>query len=170
DHGELSRGEREQHAEAEQAREKEHRMLQRRRDHKPGDRDQRGRDDGLWGYQRPRIEPAELAWQLSVLAEGVREPSETRDGRRRRGEQDQRSRKADEHLQRRADRTRNVLADLRDDAHQRRAKPRSAELSSVLGRERGERDEGDRHVQQYDEAAGAEQAARKIAAGPARLL
>ena len=98
DHGQLRRGESEQHAEAEKAREEEHRMLQRGSAGQQDDRDRCRRDDRLRGHERPLAEPAELARKLSVLAERIREPAEPGDRRRRSRDEDQRARQADEHL------------------------------------------------------------------------
>ena len=107
DHGQLRRRERQEDAEAVEAREEEDRMGQRDvRHHEQRDRDQRRGDDRLWCDDRPSAQPSELARQLAVLAERIGKPPEARDRGRRRGRQDQRPRGSDEDLKRHAERVR----------------------------------------------------------------
>ena len=105
-----------------------------------------------------------------MLAERVRQPAEAGDRSRGGGQQDQRTREPDEHLQRIADVARHVRADLSRDADERRAQPVAAEQRSVIGRECRDRHHGDRDVEHDDEPDRAEQRSRQVAARPARLL
>ena len=93
-----------------------------------------------------------------MFAERIGKTSETRDGRRRRGEQNQRAGQPDEDLQRIAEIARHVFADLRDDSDQRCAKPVAAQQRAVLGGEGGQADDRDRNVEDHDETDGAEDA------------
>ena len=92
DHGELGRGEREQDAEGEEAREELRRRAreERRRDRRSPTRPRR-RDDRVAARRASGGEPAEAARQLAVLAERIGEPREAGDRRRHGGEQDQRA-------------------------------------------------------------------------------
>ena len=105
-----------------------------------------------------------------MLAERIGEPAEARDRRRRRRDQDQRAGEPDEHLQRQADRVGEVLPQDLDDADERRAEPRRAELGSVCRRERRQADHGDRDVEDDDEADRGEEASRERATRVARFL
>ena len=85
------------------------------------DRDRRSRDDRLWSHEGPLPQHPELARELGVFAERVREPAEAGDRRRRGRQQDQRPGEADEHLKRITDPARYLRADLGSDPDERRA-------------------------------------------------
>src|SRR5205809_385133 len=57
-----------------------------------------------------------------------------------------------------------------DDAHQRRLRPGASELRPVFGRKGRERDDGDRRVEDDDEADRAEEAAGEVATRAPNLL
>ena len=92
-------------------------------------------------------------------------------GRRRRGEQDQRAGDADEHAQGVGESGRKVCAERVDDAEHRREQPGVAELGApLLDGERRQPDDRDRDVERDDDADRAQQAAPDVDAGTARLL
>ena len=95
-----------------------------------------------------------------MLPQRIRETAEPGDGGGRRCEQDERAGQSNEDLQRRADHVGDVLTNLRDDSDERRADPIAAEQSAVLRRKRGEADDGDRDVEDDDQADGAEETPR----------
>ena len=172
DDRELGRAEREQDTEAEERGEEGNLVVGDR-----GDRDQaarrehddrrerRGRD------QRAPAQPAERPGQHPVLAERVREAPEAGHGRRRGGQEDERAGDAHEDAQRVRQQRREILAEHLHDAEQRGEEPLVAEVGlAARHRERREADDGDRDVEDHDDADRAEEAARDVDSGAARFL
>ncbi len=172
DDGELGGAEREQDTEAEERGEEGDLVVGDR-----GDRDQaarrehddrrerRGRDE------RAPAQPAERAGQHPVLAERVREAPEPGHGCRRGGQEDERAGDTDEDAQRVREERREILAEHLHDPEQRGEEPLAAEIGlAARHRERREADDGDRDVEDHDDADGAEEAAGDVDAGAASLL
>ena len=116
-------------------------------------------------------EAGEVARQLSVLAERVRETAEAgvRGGRCR--EEDERPGQADVDPQQPLDPERDVGPERVDDTHERSALPGRPELRRPLGRREGrKRDERDQHSDDDDQADPGEQAPGQITARLPRLL
>ena len=167
DHRELRGGEREQHPEAEEAREERHLARERGADQKR-DGDAAGGDHRGGCHERATMQTAEGRRQLSVLAERVGEPSEAGDRRGRGGEQHERPGQADIDAKRPGEPVRQMSLECRHDAHQGRAQPVGTECRRPVRRRiRRETDEGDQDVDDDDEADRAEEAARQVTSGPA---
>ena len=125
DHGDLGRGEREQDAEREHAREERDVVIQERRGDHDRARDRRDGDDRLRRDERAPVQAAERrgSWPCSPSEYASR--AEAGDGGRHGGEQDQRAADPDEEPDRVAERPIRVRPDLVGDADERRAQPAS---------------------------------------------
>jgi hypothetical protein len=171
DHGQLGRRERRQDAEAEEAGEERHVVLDERGADHERRRDERRGDDRLRRYERAPVQTPERARELAVLAERAGEAREARHRGRDGDQQDDRARETDVHAERGVETAGEVLAERVDDPHQRRSQPvRSEPRGASLRREGRERDERDRDVDHDDEPDPREEAARKVASRLPGLL
>jgi hypothetical protein len=106
-----------------------------------------------------------------VLPEGEREPRESRDRGRGRGEKDERPGQADVHAQRGGGPARQRIGERLDDPHERRLQPLAPERRlTALDRERRDPDDRDQRGQRDDEPDRGEEAARERPPGLTGLL
>ena len=134
EHGELRRGEREQHAERIEAGQEDDVVGQRAGDDHERDRDPRRGQDRLRRDERAPVQAPEAPRQLPVLAERVGEPREAGDRGRRRRQQDERAGQPDVDAQRVAEPAGQRRLQRLDDPRERRPQPLVGRARSARSR------------------------------------
>ena len=164
----LGRGEREEHAEAEEPGKEAHRLGRDEvPDHEQRGGDQRRADDRRRGDQRSPLERPERVRKHLVLPHRVRNPARTGDRRRDGGEEHERARQADRDPEGVRHERRQLLIERRREPHDRRAEPLGSER--LAAGERRDRDDPDRERRCHDEPDPGKEAARQRPARLARL-
>ena len=141
--GDLRRGERDQDAEAVEAREERHRVVRRPRDQEHRGGDQGGRRDRRRRDQRRPGQAAEGPRQHVVPGERIGEPARAGEGGRDHGDEDHRAGDADEHPEGVDQDGRKLAAERDGEPDERRLEPLRAQSRLGIRGEGGERDKAD---------------------------